>query len=232
MQELLAPPPAQTDDRLGRFLWRLIEASPVAVVAVDQDGAILYANQKLAEMFHYPGQRSDGQPHRNLASPNAIAATIASIAASLPKTLTSRPMGSGLDLAGRRSDGSEFPIEVGLSYFRSGDVLIVLARLPTSRGASRPRRFSNAASRSAPTRSNAAAGSPTACATSCRCSTPTARCRRFWTSSWRRPASCCSRRQRHLSAPGRRRQATPAFRPASAFRQAQLAPHRAQTPHR
>lgn len=128
MPELLAPSPAKTEDRLGRFLWRLIEASPVAVVAVDQTGAILYANQKLADMFQYQVSelmgkpveillperyRSDHRVYRQLFSEN-------------PHT---RPMGSGLDLAGRRSDGSEFPVEVGLSYFRSGDVLIVLGSI-------------------------------------------------------------------------------------------------------
>lgn len=62
MQDLLAPPTSQPDDRLGRFLWRLIEASPVAVVAVDQNGAILYANQKLAKMFHYAVNDLIGHP--------------------------------------------------------------------------------------------------------------------------------------------------------------------------
>jgi PAS domain S-box-containing protein len=128
MPELLVPPLEQTEDRLGRFLWRLIEASPVAVVAVDQAGVILYANQKLADMFHYQVSdmigstieillperyRGDHRIYRSLFAEN-------------PHT---RPMGSGLDLAGRRSDGSEFPIEVGLSYFRSGDLLIVLGSI-------------------------------------------------------------------------------------------------------
>jgi len=116
---------SKPENRLNRFLWRLIEASPVAVVACDQSGAILYANQKLAELFGYQvpellgrpiellipeRYRSDHRVYRGLFSDN-------------PHT---RPMGSGLDLAGRRQDGSEFAIEVGLSYFRAEETLIVL----------------------------------------------------------------------------------------------------------
>jgi PAS domain S-box-containing protein len=128
MQDLLAQPPIQSDDRLGRFLWRLIEASPVAVVAADQEGVILYANQKLAEMFHYPVSELMGQPIETLLPERYRGdhRIYRSLFAENPHT---RPMGSGLDLAGRRRDGSEFPIEVGLSYFRSGDLLIVLGSI-------------------------------------------------------------------------------------------------------
>ncbi len=128
MQELLAPPPAQTDDRLGRFLWRLIEASPVAVVAVDQAGVILYANQKLADMFQYQVSDVMGSPIEILL-PERYRGDHRIYRGLFVENPHTRPMGSGLDLAGRRSDGSEFPIEVGLSYFRSGDLLIVLGSI-------------------------------------------------------------------------------------------------------
>jgi len=128
MQELLAPPPAQTDDRLGRFLWRLIEASPVAVVAVDQAGAILYANQKVAEMFHYTISELMGSPIE-LLLPERYRSDHRIYRSLFVENPHTRPMGSGLELSGRRSDGSEFPIEVGLSYFRAGDVLIVLGSI-------------------------------------------------------------------------------------------------------
>jgi PAS domain S-box-containing protein len=128
MQELLAPPPAQTDDRLGRFLWRLIEASPVAVVAMDQAGVILYANQKLADMFQYQVSDVMGSPIEILL-PERYRGDHRIYRGLFVENPHTRPMGSGLDLAGRRSDGSEFPIEVGLSYFRSGDLLIVLGSI-------------------------------------------------------------------------------------------------------
>jgi len=128
-QEFLAPHTFfQSDDRLNRFLWRLIEASPVAVAAVDQTGKILYANQKLADLFRYEIGELMGNPIEMLIperyrSDHRI---YRSIFAENPHT---RPMGSGLDLTGRRRDGSEFPIEVGLSHFRADGNLIVLSSI-------------------------------------------------------------------------------------------------------
>ena len=128
MPELLATPSAPTDERLSRFLWRLVEASPVAVVAVDQAGAILYANQKLADMFQYQVSEVMGRPIE-LLIPERYRSDHRIYRGLFVENPHTRPMGSGLDLAGRRSDGSEFPIEVGLSYFHSGDLLIVLGSI-------------------------------------------------------------------------------------------------------
>lgn len=124
-QELASESPAQPENRLNRFLWRLIEASPVAVVACDQSGAILYANQKLAELFGYHVTDLMGRPIE-LLLPERYRGDHRLYRRLFAENPHTRPMGSGLDLAGRRHDGSEFPIEVGLSYFRADDTMIVL----------------------------------------------------------------------------------------------------------
>lgn len=100
----------------------------MAVVAVDHGGNILYANQKLAEMFHYDIIELMGRPIESLL-PERYRGDHRIYRTLFVENPHTRPMGSGLDLAGRRSDGSEFPIEVGLSYFRSGDTLIVLGSI-------------------------------------------------------------------------------------------------------
>ncbi len=92
----------------------VLEASPNPIIAVDPDGRIIYANPKVEATFGYTRDELTGRPvevlipervgmrhigHRSgfLAHPNA------------------RPMGIGMDLAGRRKDGSEFPVEISLS---------------------------------------------------------------------------------------------------------------------
>lgn len=132
-QELIAPAvtqPAYTqpDDKLNRFLWRLIEASPVAVAAVDQTGVILYVNRKLADLFRYEVGELMGH-HIEMLIPERYRGDHRIYRTLFVENPHTRPMGSGLDLAGRRRDGSEFPIEVGLSYFRADDSLIVLSSI-------------------------------------------------------------------------------------------------------
>ena len=104
----------------------VLEASPNAVVAVDTDGLITYANPQVEATFGYRHDEIVGQ----------------SIGALLPERLrdrhlghrtrymatpTSRPMGIGLDLAGRRRDGREFPVEISLTPVDTSEGTVVFA---------------------------------------------------------------------------------------------------------
>lgn len=121
-----APAVSLLKSRSNRLLWRLIEASPVAVVASSQDGVILYVNQKLADLFDYEVNDLIGQEIEIL-MPERYRADHRVYRRIFTENPHTRPMGSGLDLVGRRRDGSEFPIEVGLSYYRSPHGLIILS---------------------------------------------------------------------------------------------------------
>jgi PAS domain S-box-containing protein len=106
----------------------VLEAIPDALVAVNQQGVIIKTNSQAEAMFGYTLDELIGQrvevlvPERQRAAHDQHRAEFHA----LPKI---RGMGSGLDLRGRRRDGSEFPVEISLSPIRAGDAMIVLSAI-------------------------------------------------------------------------------------------------------
>lgn len=110
------------------ILPRLIEAAPVAIVTVNRAGKILFVNARLLDMFGYGRDELQGKSLEELI-PERFRNGHRFFRSEYAENPHVRPMGSGLDLAGRRSDGSEFPIEAGLCYVELGDDLIIMASL-------------------------------------------------------------------------------------------------------
>jgi len=106
----------------------ILEAIPDALVAVNQQGVIIQTNSQAEAMFGYTGDELIGQgvevlvPERQRAAHDQHRAEFHA----RPKI---RRMGSGLDLRGRRRDGSEFPVEISLSPIRAGEAMIVLTAI-------------------------------------------------------------------------------------------------------
>jgi PAS domain S-box-containing protein len=103
------------DESSRAGLHLLMEAAPVAVAAVDAGGRIFYANAKLEEMFGYAREELYGRPLEVLI-PERFHRDHVAHRQDYREHPHVRPMGSGMDLMARRKDGTEFPIEVGLSY--------------------------------------------------------------------------------------------------------------------
>jgi PAS domain S-box-containing protein len=106
----------------------LVDAAPDGVVVCDQSGHIMLVNRQAETMFGYTRAELVGKrieeliPERlRVRHPEHLRAYVDS-----PK---SRPMGSGLDLFGRRRDGTEFPVEISLSPIRTGDAMVVSAAI-------------------------------------------------------------------------------------------------------
>ncbi len=92
----------------------LLEAAPDAIVIVNRGGQIVIVNSQTEKLFGYRREELIGQPVEILLPESARQAHVQhrSDYAATPHT---RPMGSGLELLGRRKDGSVFPVEISLS---------------------------------------------------------------------------------------------------------------------
>lgn len=92
----------------------LLEAAPDAMVIVDQQGSIVLANAQTQKLFGYMTQELLSQPVEIL-MPEGLRKRHAGHRDDYVRAPRARPMGAGLELAGRRKDGSEFPVEISLS---------------------------------------------------------------------------------------------------------------------
>jgi PAS domain S-box-containing protein len=93
---------------------RLVDAAPDAMLVVDDRGVLVYVNKQTEHMFEYTREELLGQTIELLIPERLRRAHVATRAGyqGAPRL---RPMGSGVELSGRKKDGSEFPVEVGLS---------------------------------------------------------------------------------------------------------------------
>ena len=111
--------PAQYLDMAGTEMFRaLLESASVGFVMIDEDGRIALVNAKTEEMFGYQRTELVGQTVE-LLLPEPLRGVHAEHRASYLSEPRTRPMGVGLDLTARRRDGSEFPVEIGLSYIKT-----------------------------------------------------------------------------------------------------------------
>ncbi len=104
----------------------VLEASPNAMIAIDQSGSIVFANPQVSTTFGIEPNELIGQPVEVLL-PARVWDRHERHRTAYMASPTSRPMGIGLDLAGRRADGTEFPVEISLSPVGSGDEMLVFA---------------------------------------------------------------------------------------------------------
>jgi PAS domain S-box-containing protein len=102
----------------------LLEASPDAVVAVDSHGIVVLASPAVKTLFGFDPEEIVGQAVELLV-PEESGVAHRRHRAKYFDEATPRPMGLGLELIGRRRDGSLFPIDVSLAPFSSGDQVLV-----------------------------------------------------------------------------------------------------------
>ena len=111
-----------------RWYRNIVEAAPDGVVVVDQQGTILLANRQAEHMFGYQRDELIGQ-RIELLVPERFRPSHPRHRGDYVATPRVRPMGSGLELSGRRKDGSELPIEISLSPIDTEEGVIIASSI-------------------------------------------------------------------------------------------------------
>ena len=117
-----APPKTVAETLL---LATILEAIPDAVAAVNQQGVIIQVNSQTEALFGYTRDELIGQKIETLV-PERQRPQHHLQREHFHQQPKIRRMGSGLDLSGRRRDGTEFPVEISLSPVATADGMMVL----------------------------------------------------------------------------------------------------------
>jgi len=111
-----SPEPDQIlSDELSRDgFGTIFHTAPCGMLLANGGGCIIAVNERLTDLFGYSEAELIGQPIEMLLPQRFRAGHVAQRDgyAAAP---TARAMGQGRDLTGRRKDGVEFPLEIGLS---------------------------------------------------------------------------------------------------------------------
>jgi PAS domain S-box-containing protein len=107
---------------------QMLDAAPDAMIGVDSDGVIVMANARTETVFGYRRSELIGQ-HLEVLIPERIKDVHRTHRAGFFDAPRFRPMGVGLDLSGRRSDGTEFPAEISLSWLDTENGVVALGAI-------------------------------------------------------------------------------------------------------
>ena len=115
-------------DQSGEVVAQVLEAAPDAMVVMGEDGRIVRVNPQAEKLFGYSqeellGQKPDLLIHRHVRRHDREqrAGHFAH-----PRL---RPFGDGLEVLVRRRDGTEFPVEVSLSFLEVGAETLILGAI-------------------------------------------------------------------------------------------------------
>jgi len=101
----------------------LLESAPDPMVIVDHAGEIVAVNLQTEKLFGYSRSELLGEPVETLV-PQRSREKHVSDRIRYSRSPETRPMGAGLELYGRRRDGTEFPVEISLAPMQSDEGLL------------------------------------------------------------------------------------------------------------
>jgi PAS domain S-box-containing protein len=111
----------------GRYRG-LLEAAPDAMVVVNHDWEIVLLNVQAEKQFGYRRDELVGQKVKNII-PEGFAERLIADALRSTADALAQQIGTGIELSGRRKDGSRFPIEIMLSPLQGVEGILVTAAI-------------------------------------------------------------------------------------------------------
>jgi PAS domain S-box-containing protein len=115
-------------ERAEQMFQLVVESAPNAIVMVNQDSRIVLVNSRTEKYFGYRREELLGKPIEMLI-PERLRERHPDYVKSFGSERRARAMGLGRSLYGLRKDGSEFPVEVGLSPVETDQELLILSAI-------------------------------------------------------------------------------------------------------
>ncbi len=106
----------------------IVESVPNGIVMTNSMGEIIFLNLEAEKMFGFEHGQLIGRPVEELI-PESLRQDHTKYRSEFMKDPETRPMGIGRDLYGRRADGTQFPVEVGLNFVKSRSGVVVISTI-------------------------------------------------------------------------------------------------------
>jgi PAS domain S-box-containing protein len=107
------------------LLKLVVDLSPAGMLVVDGRGTILLVNREIERQFGYSRDELVGQSVERLI-PERLRGAHPTHRSRYVSGAETRPMGAGRDLHGRRKDGTDIPLEIGLNPIQTAGGILVL----------------------------------------------------------------------------------------------------------
>ena len=118
-----------TNQRLAEQRFKqVVESSPNGIIMVNDNGKIMLINRETERLFGYYRSELIGQSIEILV-PKSIRIKHIDFRKSFFLNPETRPMGKGRDLFAIRKDGTQFPVEIGLSTIETDSGIAVLSSI-------------------------------------------------------------------------------------------------------